>query len=76
MAGLVEFHATHKLLLLAYNQAALQKLGRIVANPRNVRFPVCLMSINRFFPLPCQSRPNTPVRLMSCSMRSVISQEN
>jgi len=42
MAGLVEFHATHKLLLLAYNQAALQKLGRIVANPQKRPLPSLL----------------------------------
>lgn len=33
MAGLVEFHATHKLLLMAYDQQELRRLGRLVANP-------------------------------------------
>jgi uncharacterized protein YbgA (DUF1722 family) len=33
MGALVEFQAAHKLLLMAYNQEALRKLGRIVANP-------------------------------------------
>uniref|UniRef100_A0A7C4GDK0 DUF523 and DUF1722 domain-containing protein n=1 Tax=candidate division WOR-3 bacterium TaxID=2052148 RepID=A0A7C4GDK0_UNCW3 len=33
MAGLVRFHATHKLLLMAYDQTALHRLGRLVANP-------------------------------------------
>lgn len=30
---LVEFHAQHKLLLMAYHQAALRKMGTLVANP-------------------------------------------
>ncbi len=34
MSALVDFHARHKLLLLAYNQASLRQLGRIVANPQ------------------------------------------
>jgi uncharacterized protein YbgA (DUF1722 family)/uncharacterized protein YbbK (DUF523 family) len=33
MGKLVEFHTRHKLLILAYNQEALQQLGRLVANP-------------------------------------------
>ncbi len=33
MGALVEFHTRHKFLLLAYNQARLRELGRIVANP-------------------------------------------
>lgn len=33
MAALVEFHARHKLLLMAYHQTALRELGRLVANP-------------------------------------------
>jgi len=32
MRDLVAFHAQHKLLLMAYNQAAMRRLGRIVAN--------------------------------------------
>lgn len=32
MKHLVEFHTTHKLLILAYSQEALRRLGRIVAN--------------------------------------------
>lgn len=32
MGALVEFHAAHKLLLMAYNQEAMRQLGRIVAN--------------------------------------------
>lgn len=32
-SALVDFHARHKLLLLAYNQAAMRQLGRVVANP-------------------------------------------
>ena len=30
---LVRFHATHKLILMAYNQTKMRKLGRLVANP-------------------------------------------
>ncbi len=33
MGNLVEFHTTHKLLLMAYDQNLLHRLGRIVANP-------------------------------------------
>jgi uncharacterized protein YbgA (DUF1722 family)/uncharacterized protein YbbK (DUF523 family) len=33
MAGLVEFHARNKLLLMAHNQAAARALGTIVGNP-------------------------------------------
>jgi uncharacterized protein YbgA (DUF1722 family)/uncharacterized protein YbbK (DUF523 family) len=33
MAGLVEFHARHKLLLFAYSEKTMRELGRIVANP-------------------------------------------
>jgi uncharacterized protein YbgA (DUF1722 family)/uncharacterized protein YbbK (DUF523 family) len=33
MGELVKFQAAHKLLLMAYNQEAMRKLGRIVANP-------------------------------------------
>ncbi|MFZ0391954.1 MAG: DUF523 and DUF1722 domain-containing protein [Calditrichia bacterium] len=34
MADLVQFHARHKLLYMAYNQTEMRKMGRIVANPR------------------------------------------
>jgi uncharacterized protein YbgA (DUF1722 family)/uncharacterized protein YbbK (DUF523 family) len=33
MKGLVQFQAANKLLLLAYNQTQMRRLGRIVANP-------------------------------------------
>jgi uncharacterized protein YbgA (DUF1722 family)/uncharacterized protein YbbK (DUF523 family) len=33
MGALVAFQAAHKLLLMAYNQSAMRKLGRLVANP-------------------------------------------
>jgi uncharacterized protein YbgA (DUF1722 family)/uncharacterized protein YbbK (DUF523 family) len=33
MSALVEFHAAHKLLLMAYHQTAMRALGRLVANP-------------------------------------------
>jgi uncharacterized protein YbgA (DUF1722 family) len=33
MRGLVAFHSSHKLLLMAYNQTRLRALGRVVANP-------------------------------------------
>jgi uncharacterized protein YbgA (DUF1722 family)/uncharacterized protein YbbK (DUF523 family) len=36
MKDLVGFHSRHKLLLMAYNQAELKKLGSIVANPARV----------------------------------------
>jgi uncharacterized protein YbgA (DUF1722 family)/uncharacterized protein YbbK (DUF523 family) len=32
MKDLIAFHASHKLLLMAYNQAAMRKMGRVVAN--------------------------------------------
>jgi len=35
MGGLVAFHTENKLLLMAYNQAVLRELGRIVANPEH-----------------------------------------
>lgn len=34
MSALVDFHARHKFLLLAYNQARMRELGRVVANPQ------------------------------------------
>lgn len=34
MASLVDFHTRHKFLLMAYNQARLRELGRVVANPQ------------------------------------------
>ena len=34
MGALVDFHACHKFLLMAYNQARLRELGRLVANPQ------------------------------------------
>jgi len=33
MAALVDFHASHKLLLMAYHQTAMRAMGRLVANP-------------------------------------------
>jgi uncharacterized protein YbgA (DUF1722 family) len=33
LAALTDFHAAHKLLFMAYDQAALRELGRIAANP-------------------------------------------
>lgn len=33
MRALVEFHAGHKLLLMAYSQVGMRELGRLVANP-------------------------------------------
>ena len=38
MALLVQFHAEHKLLLMAYHQTELRALGRIVANPNKRAF--------------------------------------
>ncbi|MEO0108425.1 MAG: DUF523 and DUF1722 domain-containing protein [candidate division WOR-3 bacterium] len=35
VASLVQFHAQHKLLLMAYSQVELRRLGRIVANPEH-----------------------------------------
>jgi len=35
MGNLVDFHTTHKLLLMAYDQVALHQLGRLVANPEH-----------------------------------------
>lgn len=32
-AALIEFHASHKFILMAYNQARLREMGRAVANP-------------------------------------------
>lgn len=39
MAALVEFHTTHKLLLMGYNQSRMRKLGSIVANHDHVDTP-------------------------------------
>ncbi|MEM4284255.1 MAG: DUF523 and DUF1722 domain-containing protein [Candidatus Caldarchaeum sp.] len=39
MKVLVEFHTKHKFLLMAYNQARLRELGRIVANSSKHSFP-------------------------------------
>lgn len=39
MRALVEFHTRHKFLLMAYNQARLRELGRIVANEQKRSFP-------------------------------------
>lgn len=44
MSGLVEFHATHKLLLMAYDQETLRRLGRIVANSGRQPMPELLSS--------------------------------
>ncbi len=42
MAELVAFHSAHKLLLMAYHQTAMRRLGRIVANPERRPFPEVL----------------------------------
>lgn len=34
MGALVDFHSRHKFLLMAYNQARMRELGRVVANPQ------------------------------------------
>ncbi|KAF5057749.1 hypothetical protein DSECCO2_353770 [anaerobic digester metagenome] len=34
--ALMDFHARHKLLLMGYNQAAMRRLGRIVASPASI----------------------------------------
>lgn len=36
MRNLVAFQASHKLLLMAYNQSAMRELGRLVANPEKL----------------------------------------
>jgi Uncharacterized conserved protein len=36
LADLIDFHARHKLLFMAYHQAGLRELGRIVANPEHL----------------------------------------
>lgn len=36
--NLVSFHSTHKLLFLGYNQAAMRRMGRIVANHDKLEF--------------------------------------
>jgi uncharacterized protein YbgA (DUF1722 family)/uncharacterized protein YbbK (DUF523 family) len=35
LSALTDFHAAHKLLFMAYDQAALRELGRIAANPED-----------------------------------------
>lgn len=42
MSRLIEFHAQHKLLLMAYNQTKLRELGKIVANAGNEPVDRCL----------------------------------
>ena len=42
MKGLVAFHSQHKLLLMAYNQAKMRALGRVVANPEKRPLDVLL----------------------------------
>lgn len=37
MGGLIAFHSANKLLLMAYNQDRMRRLGRIVANPQGLR---------------------------------------
>jgi len=39
MSALVGFHASHKLLLMAHNQAAMRDLGRVVANHEKLPLP-------------------------------------
>ncbi len=39
MRDLVSYHASHKFLLMAYNQTAMRELGRIVANADRRPFP-------------------------------------
>ncbi|MGB9742770.1 MAG: DUF1722 domain-containing protein [candidate division WOR-3 bacterium] len=56
-AGLVEFHTRHKLLLLAYNQQALSRLGPLVASAG--RRPVELL-LNEYEPLFSQALARPP----------------
>ena len=42
MRHLIEFHAQHKFLLMAYDQERLRALGRIVANAEGAGFPTLL----------------------------------
>lgn len=42
MANLIEFHTTHKLLLMAYNQQGLHYLGKIVANHEHHPLPILI----------------------------------
>jgi len=37
MGALVQYHASHKLLLMAYNQVALRVMGRLVANEKRAQ---------------------------------------
>ena len=45
MAALVDFHTQHKYLLLAYNQAAFRRCGRIVANHEKLK----ITEVNRLY---------------------------
>ncbi|MEO0070776.1 MAG: DUF523 and DUF1722 domain-containing protein [candidate division WOR-3 bacterium] len=57
MSALVDFHARHKLLLLAYNQALMRELGRIVANPQKRPLKELL---NEYEPLLSQALSRPP----------------
>ncbi|MEO0068700.1 MAG: DUF523 and DUF1722 domain-containing protein [candidate division WOR-3 bacterium] len=57
MSALVEFHSRHKLLLLAYNQALMRELGRIVANPQKRPLKELL---NEYEPLLSQALSRPP----------------
>ncbi len=46
---LVHFHASHKLLLMAYNQTEMRFLGKIVANPARKHFPDIIADYQEHF---------------------------
>lgn len=47
MRDLVELHARHKLLLMAYHQTAMRRMGRLVGNADGLPFPELLAAYRR-----------------------------
>jgi len=57
MAGLVGFQAENKLLFMAYNQARMRELGRVVANPEKLRVEEVFGRYVELLPLVFAKRP-------------------
>jgi uncharacterized protein YbgA (DUF1722 family)/uncharacterized protein YbbK (DUF523 family) len=57
MARLVEFQAGNKLLLMAYNQARMRELGRVVANPERLPMPEAFNRYAAVLPLVFAKQP-------------------
>jgi uncharacterized protein YbgA (DUF1722 family) len=60
MRALIDFHSTHKLLLMGYNQTQMRNLGKIVANHEHADFETVFARYEQHLKLALAKAPRFP----------------